>query len=39
MVDLQVGVGAGDPAWSAGQAGTAFTALAGAIRASLPRLR
>jgi len=39
MVDLQVAVGAGDQAWSAAQAGTAFTALTGAIRASLPRLR
>jgi len=39
MLDLQVAVGPGDQAWSAAQAGTAFTALSGAIRASLPRLR
>lgn len=39
MVDLRVAVAAGDPAWNAGQAGTAFTALTGAIRVSLPRLR
>jgi hypothetical protein len=39
LLDLQVAVVPGDPAWRAGQAGPPFAAMIDAARATLPRLR